>query len=536
VSRTRRVGVVDDKGKKRVITAGAACQHALKPLHDLLYDTLSEQEWLLRGTPKNQHLKKFLIKPGEVFVSGDYEAATDNFNRRHSHAILSMVLDLAGNDISKGVKAMALDRLEPGILSYKNSECIQQSGQLMGDLLSFPLLCLTNYLAFRYAIPRDVPLLINGDDIVFRCTRAEYEVWSRCVADAGLTLSKGKTLIHRIYFSINSMFYQARYKKASLVPVIRARMVYGALIKGDGIALEARLTGACRGFSRKGKSLIEKHTLRFHRGAVQGVPCSLSRGLDLRVDPSVICTVGLKDHESYYASQPAKCDRRPACKGRDSPRAVPGWVKVAGKGTKEGEKEYRRACVQHAWSFESCKVPVEIDADEVGCHKMVRGVGKRMLERTGNVSSRHVNRLVVASLKPGWKRILDRFNCRGGRRKKKIERHWVQEIGRECEPWTLVQEWVLEKEREEFREGISRPDRAFLRHLDTAFGGLQWVDWGDGSYRGHDMRPFAERKPWIAAGNFDDLQDHQRREEIEREIVGKDSQSYSRPGIGMLNY
>jgi len=65
----------------------------------------------------------------------------------------------------------------------------QVGGQLMGSLLSFPLLCLQNYIAFRWVFPASVPVKINGDDIVFRSTLDQFDRWSAVVGQLGLRLS-----------------------------------------------------------------------------------------------------------------------------------------------------------------------------------------------------------------------------------------------------------------------------------------------------------------------------------------------------------
>lgn len=369
---TRKVQVVSDSGKDRIVTVASALQHALLPLHLCLYAHLSKKSWLLRGDAKPNKFKDFTVTSGEIFVSGDYESATDNFVTEHSLSILAMVLDRCAH-VPPGVRAMALGHISSNTLVYEQISVVQRSGQLMGDYLSFPLLCLLNYLAFKYAVPREVPLRINGDDIVFRCTRQEFDTWSETVTSAGLTLSKGKTLVHRVFFSLNSTFFQAGRKKASLVPVIRSKSVFAALEKG-GSKLQARLRECGRGFWASAREEIKKTLILYHKNGVRSVSCSINRGLRTRVAPQTLKECAVLDHELYYIRLPDEYDKPPPV--RDSEGVPEGWVRkrvgpeenwfcsegrrplkgrspfktgVLEAKVKESEKEFGRACYQHAW-------------------------------------------------------------------------------------------------------------------------------------------------------------------------------------------
>jgi hypothetical protein len=58
------------------------------------------------------------------------------------------------------------------------SEPLESEGHLMGNLLCFVLLCLENYCAFRWVFGPEVPVRINGDDIVFRAKEEDYKKWA----------------------------------------------------------------------------------------------------------------------------------------------------------------------------------------------------------------------------------------------------------------------------------------------------------------------------------------------------------------------
>jgi hypothetical protein len=93
----------------------------------------------------------------------------------------------------------------------------QRHGQLMGSVVSFPVLCIANATVCRMAMEfgmglirgqglklSQLPLSINGDDAVFRTTYAGYKAWERLASSIGLTPSLGKVYRSRYFLNINS--------------------------------------------------------------------------------------------------------------------------------------------------------------------------------------------------------------------------------------------------------------------------------------------------------------------------------------------
>jgi hypothetical protein len=93
----------------------------------------------------------------------------------------------------------------------------QRNGQLMGSPLSFPILCLLNLCGYWKAIETfvgkkvafcDLPVLVNGDDILFFSIGGEdgefYKLWKSALVDLGFTLSIGKNYVHETVCTINS--------------------------------------------------------------------------------------------------------------------------------------------------------------------------------------------------------------------------------------------------------------------------------------------------------------------------------------------
>lgn len=99
----------------------------------------------------------------------------------------------------------------------------QQSGQLMGNVLSFPLLCISNLTAYWLSIERYLnqeirlkdlfrcfPVRVNGDDILFKSDKEHYDVWNQTIREFGFEPSAGKNLISPEVLQINSQLYEVR--------------------------------------------------------------------------------------------------------------------------------------------------------------------------------------------------------------------------------------------------------------------------------------------------------------------------------------
>lgn len=211
------------KGKARGITVTHAEHSFLRPLHSLLYSKLP-RSWLLRGDATVEKLSEMTVCGGEVFVSGDYESATDGLSTEVSETILEEILNNC-EYVPDQVRVWALASLRSEIEYSDGSTVQQRRGQLMGSLLSFPLLCLYNYLAFKFFVRRKVPVRINGDDILFRATPAEYERWRDGIGELGLKLSAGKTFVHPRYMSVNSTYFWSHQKRVERLSVLRLGML-----------------------------------------------------------------------------------------------------------------------------------------------------------------------------------------------------------------------------------------------------------------------------------------------------------------------
>jgi len=98
----------------------------------------------------------------------------------------------------------------------------QHTGQLMGSILSFPILCLSNFTTYWMMVEsvwpawsndrplpnvNSAPVLINGDDILFKIPKIFYDTWLNSVGKLGFKLSLGKNYVHPYILTVNSLLY-----------------------------------------------------------------------------------------------------------------------------------------------------------------------------------------------------------------------------------------------------------------------------------------------------------------------------------------
>jgi len=158
--------------------------------------------------------------PFDQWVSGDYSAATDGLSLGINQLCLRDMLDaFQATDAERELCQKVLGRHE---VSYPDrlvdgSDGLEpftmENGQLMGSVLSFPVLCAVNLAAYWCALEEftgkrfkkeELPVLVNGDDILFKANEAFYDVWKKWVARAGFTLSLGKNYISPHFITVNS--------------------------------------------------------------------------------------------------------------------------------------------------------------------------------------------------------------------------------------------------------------------------------------------------------------------------------------------
>jgi hypothetical protein len=205
-----RVEPIPEPLKVRVITAGKGDTFCLKPLQRAMWLALGDfpQFCLTHGTNRLDSAIERIYEnsdPGDVWISGDYSAATDSFSIEGSKALLEGILESINHEPTR---RWAMKEISPHLLVYPKdtglNPVLQKSGQLMGSLLSFPLLCLLNDCTAEFSGVDPSKYLINGDDILMRAQPDIYPKWKKEVHSFGLDLSAGKNYIHSKFGTVNS--------------------------------------------------------------------------------------------------------------------------------------------------------------------------------------------------------------------------------------------------------------------------------------------------------------------------------------------
>jgi len=222
------IQAVLEPNKVRVISKGPALPYYYcKPLQKILLKAIqSISSFRLTGRPFCPTdligLKK-KAGPYDQWYSVDYSAATDGLSWKYSQRILEAITrDLPHHD-----REMMESVLGPHDLFYPSQDgemsvsgCPQkfgrqQNGQLMGSILSFPILCLANmgvYLLVTSGLhagwtyrERFDHVLVNGDDMVYAAPKSHWQRHSYFASKVGLEMSVGKAYVHPVYANINSV-------------------------------------------------------------------------------------------------------------------------------------------------------------------------------------------------------------------------------------------------------------------------------------------------------------------------------------------
>lgn len=230
--------------KTRVITKGPGfTAAALKPLQKFLWSTLVKHPvFSLIGEPVSpEYIQSRLgsqLREGFNFTSVDYSDATNQ--------LFSWVSELVGNCIAETVQLssdehqlfiralvghkIVMSESDLDDLALELTPRDQKRGQLMGSVVSFPVLCIVNAAICRWALEvvhqkkillRDAPLCINGDDAVIKGPEQFYDVWAKIATSIGLAPSVGKVYRSREFLNMNSTTYNYLRDGAYAIEVYR---------------------------------------------------------------------------------------------------------------------------------------------------------------------------------------------------------------------------------------------------------------------------------------------------------------------------
>jgi len=198
-----------------------------------------------------------------VYLSGDYKAATDNIKSWASNVVCETLSDIWKLDsqmrklfreslteheivfkeekikvIEKGGKVVGIKKI-PG--DYRP----QRRGQLMGSITSFPVLCIINAAISRFAyelqhgktLLKDIPMCINGDDIAMKTSWETVRNWRTVVKLVGLSESIGKSYYSTEFVQINSRNFINCKGNLHPVKFFKMGLIYGTKRSGTTIGL-----------------------------------------------------------------------------------------------------------------------------------------------------------------------------------------------------------------------------------------------------------------------------------------------------------
>jgi hypothetical protein len=209
--------------KVRTITKGPPLLgFALKPLQKFLWGTLSQHP-VFRFTGETVSVDRLQdvigkLRPGEKWLSADYSDATNSLYSWASDIVaeeLALQLELPEIEAALLLRGLTGHQMEITIKKQTIRKS-QRRGQLMGSVVSFPVLCIVNAALCwaAYEIERkqklslrSLPLCVNGDDAVLRGTRTLHESWSKMAEFVGMKPSVGKVYYSSSYLNINSTSY-----------------------------------------------------------------------------------------------------------------------------------------------------------------------------------------------------------------------------------------------------------------------------------------------------------------------------------------
>jgi len=217
-SYTARVAGIPEPLKVRLVTRQSWSLTLLTPIQKAWHSAMRQNPiyQLIGGVSVAQALSGLRLEKGQKFVSGDYEAATDNIYLRYTEFAAKAMLERTKFILPVGVEGfepllrrIALRSLtEITVDLGKSGGLIPVTrGQMMGHILSFPLLCLLNRSASCLAIPRSRFMRVNGDDVLFPASEPEYSSWKVSTSHVGLKFSLGKNYYSRDVALINSEFF-----------------------------------------------------------------------------------------------------------------------------------------------------------------------------------------------------------------------------------------------------------------------------------------------------------------------------------------
>jgi hypothetical protein len=189
------------------------------------------------------------LREAEEYTSVDYTDATNEIHGWVSEVIIDEVAKVFGLTAEQHLvarKNLTGHLLEdPSSPTGRRTYGAQVRGQLMGSILSFPVLCLANLAICRSAQERDrgrrlslmksgsagPAFCINGDDAVLR-GRTSHQHWLSISSAAGLSPSPGKVYRSKTFLNMNSTHF--RVKAPTVQPEVSEAVSIATIVAPTG--------------------------------------------------------------------------------------------------------------------------------------------------------------------------------------------------------------------------------------------------------------------------------------------------------------
>ncbi len=241
-----KVVAIPEPGKFRIITEGDGYLYtALQPLQGLMLSSWKKHyaSTMLSNdlSEKVRNIDKNVDLP--FWCSVDYESATDLLKKDASFASFQALVDMQVPQFELGYFSLLAGRA-----LYPDGTVVDTiEGQLMGHPLSFPLLCVINLAVYQRSLTiwaerdnarkRILPtlrknVLVNGDDMLFKCDQEFYDIFLGVAASAGFKISQGKNYLSPDCCMINSQVFRRVGGIMRRHGYLNLKLITGTSLKG----------------------------------------------------------------------------------------------------------------------------------------------------------------------------------------------------------------------------------------------------------------------------------------------------------------
>lgn len=258
------VQAIAEPGKYRIITLGCGYLYsALQPLQGLMLDgwkscyasTMRDEDLTVRIQSMHERSAEDGL---DLWCSVDYEAATDLLNKDATFAVLDGLKAVPGYELAR----FSFGR---GTVRYPGKSGLEPvpgvEGQLMGHPLSFPALCVINLAVYHEAVECYVNqrtfeseerfwmkrrmkrnVIVNGDDMLFKCDAKLFEIFKRTSQSVGFKFSAGKNYLSPDCCMINSQTFIVQGDRVFRRGYLNMKLVTGQSVKsGDSTCTPTEL-------------------------------------------------------------------------------------------------------------------------------------------------------------------------------------------------------------------------------------------------------------------------------------------------------